>query len=73
MGHIAGSEDDDIAFGVPIAEHTSVTVRPEEGGDRRGGAGRRAASLYLPGPHQPPCTWEQGAVPTRLASFALNG
>lgn len=29
MGHIAGGEDDDIAFGVPIAEHTSVTVRPE--------------------------------------------
>lgn len=28
IGHIVGGEDDDVAFGVSKAEHTSVIVRP---------------------------------------------
>ena len=30
-GHIVRGEDDDIAFGVPIAEHSPVVVRPGNG------------------------------------------
>ena len=35
IGHIVGGEDDDIAFGVPIAEHSPVIVRPGKRGRQK--------------------------------------
>lgn len=52
-GHIVRGEDDDIAFGVPVAEHSSVVVRPgngetEETTERLGTSGSAAHPSLAP-------------------------
>lgn len=70
MGHIVRGEDDDVAFGVPVAEHTSVIVRPE-GRWRQ----KRLGWAHQLRPSTLPVTFLHlgaKAVPTQLSSLALN-
>jgi hypothetical protein len=59
IGHVVRGEDDDIALGVPIAEHTSMIVGPEERQIQK-----MLWSLLIPSPQTAPSMLGVRVVPT---------